>query len=118
MTITLLNGGQADTATIRFDSATYAFRSQLGADLTNLIKRSDKKLYWAGFDETVDNARISAGGVQAGTPLNTSTWSLFSQNMQQSVGGVGMALTTQKLMMYAAVALGIYFIFLEIRKGK
>lgn len=84
MTITLLDGTEANTDQIDFDPSTYHF-SLNGQDVTALIKRTDKIANWSNFDPAVDNTRLSNeahNGVNLPqTDLPTSTVGIFTNQI-------------------------------------
>jgi len=81
MIISLLDGTQADTADITFNSADYSFTlNTTGEDLTNLIRVPDKIANWPDFDVTTWNNMVynqiyaqSHGGQSAPAVGSTST---------------------------------------------
>ena len=84
MTIALLDGMSVDSKDIRFDSQNYHFFVG-DNDITELIRRADKRALVPGFDDDIENRRVYAErvftpDVQGDQPApigSTSTWGNF-----------------------------------------
>ena len=89
-TITLLNGNTIPLIYVTFVPATYQFIYTYGGnqlDVTYLMTAKQKQLF-PGYIQEEWNARLSnirSTGVNAPNRLETSTWSLFKDNVVQDV---------------------------------
>jgi len=125
--VILLNGQPQPSDEIHFDSTTYHFTNDDGADITNLITRADKLDLVPGFDIDKDNIRLSRErpinptGLVGPTPaLDTSIFVPAITGIAQdirtgggaAVAGIGQGVkdTVQTVVIFGIAGIVAYFL--------